>query len=108
MKLPILCPFCNDVMLTNYPINEALISKECSKRPSHGIKFFAEVINSEVYEVIVRTLPIPLTYVKWLFKGQYVRIETVGKETVRLPWFDPDLSNFNKLVDKVNTYLVFS
>jgi len=47
-------------------------------------------------------------YAKWLFRAKEVRVETEDKANVYLPWFEPDFSNYNALVDKIKTYILFS
>lgn len=120
MNLPINCPACGKVLLTEYNgINSVL--KTCYS-VDHYIKFVAHESSNIVYEIIVRLSDVtyPVKYVKWLVGAQIVRVEyqkprepgipSLPPKTITtyLPWFEPDLSNHRKLIDKVRTYIVFS
>lgn len=105
MKLPTHCPICNDVMITEFvPLK---VSKFCGHRPTHYIKFIA-FETDDVFEIILRISVSPMSYIKWVFPSELLRIETAGLDLMYLPWFEPDLTNYNKLLDKIKTYLLFS
>lgn len=108
MKLPIVCPVCGDIMLTEFEDRiVANPSKKCNKRLSHSIICYSDS-NDDVSQIILRICSPSLTYVKWLFYGKYVRIEAENAQTIRLPWFDPDFTDYRKLLDKIKTYIIFS
>lgn len=111
MKLPIRCPFCNDIMLTDFLVKGMGEVKYCNLRPSHHIRLSSRFdSDDEVFEIILRISIEPVTYIKWLFASESVRVEIpgIGAKPLRLPWFDPDLSDYNKLMEKIKTYLLFS
>ena len=63
----------------------------------------------QVQVIIINTSP--TIYVTWDFVLQ--RVYITKKEEFKavdqtIPWFEPDLTNYNKLINKVKTYLVFS
>jgi hypothetical protein len=109
MKLPIDCPFCNNIMITDFPVgSDNFISKECFKRLDHKIKFISTPVNDEVTQIIIRISDKPITYAKWIFNKSVVRIESSSKQNIYLPWFEPELNDYCKLVDKIRTYVIFS
>jgi|SRR5208283_2695592 len=110
MKTPINCPFCGDVLRSEFPTtfeNISMLEKKCDKKLNHKITFHTYT-NNDDYISFIR---IPLsgdTSVYWYFGSYTVEIITNGKLDLILPWFEPDLSNFTNLIDKVKTYLLFS
>src|SRR5271168_2156575 len=114
MKMPINCPFCGDVLNTEYPTSEVpeIEFKTCARRTTHYVRFiFIHNImgEDEVYEIILRISDSPLTYVKWIFMVERVRVVADGvKNDIYLPWWEPDLSDYYKLMKKVKTYMLFS
>lgn len=107
MKLSTHCPFCNDVMITEFT-GTYKVSKFCAHRPTHYIKFIA-LETDDVFEIIIRISVNPMSYAKWVFTSKSLRVEMTSISTpLYLPWFEPDLSNYNKLLQKLKTYMVFS
>jgi hypothetical protein len=121
VNLPINCPTCGKVLLTEYSKHSGseTILKTCYS-VDHYIKFAAHAESNIVYEIIIRlSTTYPMKHVKWLLGAQMVRVEytrvrepgdsTYTKTvTTYLPWWEPDLTNYSKLVEKVKTYLLFS
>ncbi len=122
MNLPVNCPTCGRVLLTEYSkhVGSETILKTCYS-VDHYIKFAAHEESNIVYEIIVRmSSSYPTKYVKWLLGAKMVRVEyqkarepgipSLPPKTVTtyLPWWEPDLTNYAKLVEKVKTYLLFS
>jgi hypothetical protein len=110
MNLPIKCPVCSDPLLTSYDDDDTILIKVCKKRISHEISYFADVPTDTVYKVTIRIGGVPVKYVTWVFtkKELFLMARTGRSNITYLPYFEPDLTNYNKLVDKVKTYLLFS
>lgn|SRR5277367_234583 len=112
MKLPINCPVCGDIMLTEFKDLETTY-KSCTKRLNHRIIIISyhDHNNNDVDTIKIRISNDPQIWVTWdfLFKDVYIESaefpETIG---LSIPFFKPDLSDYRKLVDKVKTYIVFS
>lgn len=112
MKVPINCPVCGDPMLNTFPPAEDLnnrVTKSCTSRLNHKIVVLVD--GDEVNQMSI-DLGNGLEAI-WLFLMGKIWIQpTKGSKRednfVILPFFEPDLTNYNKLVDKVKTYLVFS
>jgi len=98
-------------MVTNYPLKGApgiikgttgIITKGCEKRVGHGIVFSASAQDDEVYIIQIslgQSIATFSLYVKklWIDPGYMI-----------LPYFDPDLSDYEKLVNKIKTYILFA
>jgi len=112
MRAPIKCPVCGDPMLNTFPPAEDMdnrVTKSCTRRIDHKITMIAD--GDEVSQMSL-DLGNDQEAV-WLFTLNAVWIQARlhsknPKNTVVLPFFEPDLSDYKKLVDKVKTYLVFS
>jgi|ERR1035437_6059815 hypothetical protein len=113
MKIPINCPFCNDVMLTDYTEyfhdNKESIHKICSSKIDHSVQYVAWTYDDFVYEIILRIALKPLKYAKWLMGIKVLRIDTDNKTgSLYLPWFDPNSMNHKQIIEKLKTYILFS
>jgi len=121
MKMPIHCPACNHIMINNYikiKGNDGLkdiLKKECNH--GHSLVFIADIDESKVLDVMVKFVKTDFgnMLVSWNFYSQKIKImfEQRNKEsplinTLSLSWFEPDLSNLQKLFNKIKTYIVFS
>lgn len=111
MKVPVDCPVCGDPMLNTFPPAEDLnnrVTKSCTSRLNHKIVIIVD--GDEVNQMSI-DLGNGLEAI-FLFLMDRIWIQpTKGSQKdgfVVLPMFEPDLSNYKKLVDKVKTYLVFS
>ncbi len=111
MKVPVNCPICGDPLLNYFgsdPYGAAFIQKSCDKRLSH--KLFIVVVEEQVHSINV-PLPYKLGWqATWLLKSQELWIvhpEDNGSPVI-LPYFEPDLTDFPKLLQKIQTYMVFS
>ncbi len=118
MKAPKNCPVCGDPMLNIFPPAEDLnntVTKHCNKRLSHNISMHVE--GDEVISLTIDINPKTKLQATWTFDsrkfcvwtGTTTRTGTSAIKTWKyLPYFDPDLSDYQKLINKVKTYLVFS
>ena len=112
MKAPTHCPVCGDPMLNTFPPAEDLsnkVTKSCTLRLNHKITLIAE--GDEVSQLSIdlgnglEAIFLFLLNKIWV---QSNKSNTIGIDYTILPFFEPNLSNYKKLVEKVKTYLVFS
>ena len=110
------CPKCGDNLL-NELIDDVEMVQSCNKRMAHR---FYLLFNTETNE------PVTMTYyhnmkriIYWDFIDKRINIKKVVSMKIDLkqpklnqpsiiPWFEPDLSNFNQLIKKIDTYVLFS
>lgn len=109
MKLPIQCPYCRDIMSTVFT-GECVISKDCMLTPSHYIKLSAYNSNQEVFNIKIRidNKKNLLSHAYWEcnYKRFFVGRSNLGD--LHLPWFEPDLSNIPKLVQRIKLLILMS
>jgi len=112
MKAPIRCPVCGDPMLNSFPPAEDLsnkVTKSCTLRLNHKITLIAD--GDEVSQLSIdlgnglEAIFLFLLNKIWV---QPTRSNSANIDYTILPFFEPDLSNYKKLVEKVKTYLIFS
>lgn len=114
MKLPSLCPFCHAPMITDYR-GDYYIIKCCRLKIDHYILFEAKIdpFNEEiVYRIKLRISDKILI----VFHFNSKIIEIIHKSKISeafyqksdIPFFEPDLSDHKKLINKIKTYLLFS
>lgn len=97
-------------MLTDYPPKDSdIFTKECQSRVDHGIIFYATTENDEIYKVqipfpvkppdnIIKTATFVYTFKQlWISPG-----------SLFIPYFEPDLSNYQELINKLKTYILLS
>lgn len=111
MKAPINCPVCGDPMLNIFPPAEDLsdkLTKTCNRRLNHKIAMDVSGDN-------VNSLSIDLgsgLEAVWLFYPDKQVLWVVkalkGSHVLHLPWVEPNLAQYSKLVNKLRTYVVFS
>lgn len=120
MQIPKKCPKCGDPLLVEHmtEIRYHLWRGMCARRLDHKFSVFyymnvaAEFIDKVDYMSIRVFNNINVT---WDFIHKRIAI---GKENIALknylnstqyiPYFEPDLSNYDKLVSKLKTYVIFS
>lgn len=107
MNVPTKCPVCGDPLLNSFGIapEGKSLWKSCNKRLNHNIEFF---LQSEVDNRVGRfTIILGKLRVSWWLSEQRLQIIKDGK-VEDLPFFEPDLSDYGKLINKLRTYLTFS
>jgi hypothetical protein len=110
MKLPIRCPICNEIMLTDYN-GTYLINKNCSKNITHKITFDAISKDDCIVNITFTSSMWLNATVSWHYStnlGPIVNIIIKDKPGIILPLFEPDFSDCRKLIEKLKTYIVFS
>ena len=109
MKAPTKCPVCGDPMLNVFPPAEELsdrVHKHCDKRLNHAIVITCN--GNEVEALTIELNKNTQLEAVWYFYVKELWITDKDKPVITLPWFEPNLSDYKKLVNKIKTYLVFS
>ena len=86
-------------------------TKHCSLKIDHKISFILSK-DSETVKSLSLSLDINRkTQVSWMFDTKEIWIIDVSPDTekgiVTIPWFDPDFSDYKKLINKIKTYVLF-
>lgn len=114
MKMPTHCPCCGDPLLNEFRSTavKEYLHKRCSSRLDHK---FACTSNKEPYDEMfsmgIEIDTLNMIRVNWVFDRQEVFVckDPNNMNNVHsLPYFEPDLSDYRKLVDKLRTYVMFS
>ena len=121
MKVPNKCPCCDEPLLNEYyelgAEKTSYLRQTCQSKIDHHIIFQSiQGKDNEVAKVIIyikQSAPtvraiwdlqrLQLTIVK---NGQ--EIDSSFQKYTEIPFFEPDLSDYSKLLDKLKTYLIFS
>lgn len=118
MKAPSNCPFCNDPMINDFPstrMHETQV-KRCSKRANHNFSCSLLIDSNEAFMITIIISHEPFLKAVWnltnselfIFNTFQVNGKLTGNTRLQLPYFIPDLNNWNKLMNKLKLYLTFS
>jgi hypothetical protein len=124
MKMLVNCPCCNDPLLNEFYESISgfeYLRKKCTRKLDH---YFMCVIilykddniktmtRDDMTSMVIRIDTKLNVYAVWNFQAELLMLQKgcdVNVETCTyLDFFVPDLSNYKKLVKKLNTYKVFS
>jgi hypothetical protein len=107
--MPSKCPICNKPMMNSYKLlvdgTEQLILK-CNGI-SHMIRFYSSTHDHD--EVTWVSLLANNKVIDWEPSIKRLGVSDVKDENeIVIPYFEPDFSDYKKLLSKIKTYLVFS
>lgn len=116
MKLPTLCPFCKRVLVTQFINNNGFdtnfFTKTCETNPHHKLEFKAK---SEKCGDKVFSMRMTIAFRKWAIwtdnelGEKWFRIWEEGtNNNLYLPYFEPNMSDYNKLLEKIKLYTLMS
>lgn len=110
MKIPSLCPKCNKPLVTDFSGN--MWRKDCLQINHHFMYMSRENTPDEI-DIVMLTIDLTRqTRVYFDFSELKVEVEqfTVNgeKKVSRIPFFEPDLNSYDKLVNKIKKYITFS
>jgi len=114
MKSPTHCPKCGDSLLNTYNTSiddrYSFWTMTCRKRLDH--QFYCSTKGSSQDELITIEITLrtsPVTWIIWDFLGRHISIAKENEITrhTDIPFFEPDLSNYPKLIQKIKTYVIF-
>lgn len=103
MNRPNKCPFCNNPLCSSegYRMNYVL---ECNKLLDHNITFgMYDEINVNLISINIAKPGDPLVSIVWNIIDKKLFINGI-----KIDYFEPDLSNFNNLANKVKTFMLLS
>ncbi|MFA6609042.1 MAG: hypothetical protein WCT07_04010 [Candidatus Paceibacterota bacterium] len=119
---PTKCPVCGDILVYEFGFDRT--TKSCKRRLSHTFRVVLNEHSSLIimsYKDLNTKLIISWNFVeRKIFIGPYISIKgrSVGattiapvwdhKSTTVIPWFEPDIYDFPKLLKKIKTYICFS
>lgn len=105
MKMPINCPVCGTILLNEYrdlPNNYVRLIKTCNKTLKHKISWEAlDNMHDTIFRITIENS------IEWNIRFKYVSIMT-SKGNLQIPFFEPNFSNYKRLIEKLKTYMVFS
>lgn len=119
MKTPVVCPKCHGPLLNStleLSNGEELWRKECASKLDHSFTCIVKESDNSIIGVGVtldRSIPLK---VYWDFmrskiivhKGVSIVVPFANGSTLEIPWFEPNLDEYDKLVNKIKKYVVFS
>lgn len=104
------CPVCKDPLLNTIFSDDNLIYKACKQRLYHSL-FFIYDSKKEV----IKTIGINFgknnaccAYFNLLDKILFISDASDFKEDLYIPFFEPDFSDYKKIISKLKTYILFS
>jgi len=115
MKIITHCPKCGDALLNEEVpdlSHSGVWTKKCTKRLGHKFSMFYNINDGEVNSICIQiTNKVDAT---WCFRNNLLSVSNRGLPLRRLlesmqfiPYFEPDLSDYKKLVSKIKTYILF-
>lgn len=116
MKTPITCPKCHGPLLnTELPLRngESAWKKTCTNKLNHHFTCVTHQYDDDLVEIIVIGINrgnVPLK-ISWYFTPRMLMVykEVIGSDdAIRIPWVEPNIHEYDKLIDKIKTYIVFS
>ena len=118
MKDFVNCPKCHGVLKHDYAFigpNEEVLIRTC-EQVSHYFKCVSDSQTNELQRVTIRISTSPLIKVSWNIEDKKIIVnkgtlqEALSNDggEMQLPFFEPDFSDYNKLISKIKTYLIFS
>lgn len=118
------CPYCDGILRYDYgyDLERTILNQTCSSKIDHFIRIKSRANDYSGESLIIRidmeNLSSPFTWAVWNFKAQTIVITKgyyVGYSLrnmlgniAYIPFFEPDLSDYPKLVNKIKGYIVFS
>jgi hypothetical protein len=115
MKIPTHCPKCGDVLLNEEVLgisSTGVWKKSCSKRLGHKFSVIYNINESEISGLCMQITNKAEAY--WDFRNTLLTVskkskslKELMKSTQFIPYFEPDLSDYKKLVSKIKTYILF-
>lgn len=112
MKIPIDCPICGDTLLTTYdPLLNGLerLTKTCKSKLNHILEFKAYDNSHDIVQSVIARFN-DLTAI-WMWNNNVnntIWLHNKGKiGHTKIPFFEPDFSDYQKLIQKLKTYQTF-
>jgi hypothetical protein len=110
MKTLTRCPKCKIPLKSEY---QSLVdgtgywNKSCWS-PNH--RFYTRTVpgnDDEAADMLISLSTKKFIMAVWRFNKKTLKIRTSDSPEYSIPFFEPDLTDYNKLIDKIKTYIVF-
>lgn len=110
MKSPTHCPVCKDPLLNDFRKNTDIeyLVKRCQRKPDHNFSCAIYDDDDEMHDIIF--VKGERSTMFWLFINE-IEILTFTHERskrTKVPFFEPDLSNWAKTMERIDMLLTFS
>lgn len=116
MKTPTTCPKCHRPLLS-YELSlrggVSVWKKTCTDKLNHRFTCVTKQNDDDSVEIIVIGINrgnVPLK-ISWYFTPRMLMVyrDIPGSDdSIKIPWVEPNLDTYDKLVEKIKTYVVFS
>jgi hypothetical protein len=107
MKIPINCPFCKEPLINNY--EQSFLNIYCNNI-DHNILFRPSIFDHDEVHFMSIDYDVnkdrDISRIIWYFWGKTL-LGRANSKYYELPWFEPDLSNYLKLCNKIKLYMIF-
>lgn len=116
MKTPTICPKCHGPLLnTELSLRNgaSVWKKTCTDKLNHHFTCITRPNNDDLVEIVVIKINRGGTLLKvgWYFTTRMLMVykEIVDSDdAIKIPWVEPTIHEYDKLVEKIKTYMVFS
>lgn len=110
--MPIKCLVCNDPLLNEYITyhDGSQLSKSCIKKIDHHLVFHSYLRDHDRVLQIWSRLRNQTLKIIWTPDTSQLEYSSSSNydKLYNLPYFEPDFSNYKKLIEKIKLYLTFS
>ena len=104
MKIPIFCPKCGDPLLNEPCTIYDLWIKSCTNKLSHNFNLIYRLDEHEARQIIIEIRP----FIRMRFNLVEKTLTCLNGFSINdLPYFEPNIYEYDKLISKIKTYLVF-
>jgi hypothetical protein len=116
MKSPIKCPSCNDALRNNFLDQNGIkiqrIEKICDKHLTHQFRCYGYDNTDTIYAIDVEIDKENKIHALFQLATQQILVYKGKKlyipDSLKLPYFVPDLTCYDKLISKLRTYILLS
>lgn len=116
MKSPTNCPSCNDILRNNFldpnGIKVTRIEKICDKHLNHQFRCYQYADADTIFAIDIEIDKENRIHAFFQLSIKSISIyrgnKLVARDALKLPYFEPDLANYSKIVEKLRTYVLLS
>ena len=116
MKSITQCPFCSGILRNNFldvnPTKVSRIEKICDKRVDHKFKTYEYDKSDNIFALEIEIDKEGKVHAFFQLAMKQIMIykgnKLIARDCLKLPYFEPDLTNYNKIVSKLKTYILLS
>ncbi len=114
MKMPSHCPFCQEPLLNEFRETrngDTFLRKTCFRKPDHKVTYVSRCDECEIELMGIELHAQDMLRANWNFISKELFVTRGPPEIATsqpMPYFEPKLDDYKKLVEKIKTYLPFS